>query len=139
MQAYPPAGLDYRSGITASLRALFVGEVQALLRPELSRIIDEALGALKQEERGVLEIRFLADRRLILDKIGALPEFGVTRERIRRRETQALRKLGHVQRREKFEDYFRQRRNELFKDLPPEYRDDYEAVLLNFVESLQGR
>ncbi|MBI2076493.1 MAG: hypothetical protein HYT72_04565 [Candidatus Aenigmarchaeota archaeon] len=135
MQVHPPAGLDYRSGITASLRGLFVGEVQSFLQPELRRIIDEALGTLNPEERRVLEARFLADR--TYSREGLRPEFGVTAERLRQREIKALRKLRHGPRREKFEEYFRQRRNELFASVPPEYRDDYEVVLLNSVESLQ--
>jgi RNA polymerase primary sigma factor len=63
--------------------------IQMILREE----IEEALGTLSDRERSVLELRFGLDddRPRTLDEVGK--GFGVTRERIRQIEANALRKL----------------------------------------------
>ena len=67
--------------------------------------IDEMLEALSEREREVLQYRFgLEDgRSYTLEEVGK--RFGVTRERIRRIEAKALRKLRHPSRSKKLRDF----------------------------------
>lgn len=72
-----------------------------MFREQLMR----ALGCLKPRERRVIELRFGLDdgRSRTLDEVGL--EFGVTRERIRQIERQALNKLRHPKRSRELIDY----------------------------------
>ena len=72
-----------------------------LLKEQLS----EVLGTLTDRERKVLELRFGLDdgRARTLEEVGK--EFNVTRERIRKIEAKALRKLRHPSRSRKLKDY----------------------------------
>jgi RNA polymerase primary sigma factor len=75
--------------------------VRSMFREELMNV----LATLSPRERRVIELRFgLPDgRSRTLDEVGA--EFGVTRERIRQIERQALNKLRHPSRSRKLIDY----------------------------------
>ncbi len=74
-------------------------------RELLKQQMADALKALTDREREVLELRFgLKDGRMYtLEEVGEM--FGVTRERIRQIEAKALRKLRHPQRSHKLRDY----------------------------------
>ena len=71
----------------------------------LKEQLDEVLGTLTEREQKVLTLRFgLEDGRArTLEEVGK--EFNVTRERIRRIEAKALRKLRHPSRSRKLKDY----------------------------------
>lgn len=70
--------------------------------------IEEALSSLTPREARVLQLRFgLTDGYAhTLEEVGK--KFGVTRERIRQIEHQAIRRLRHPTRRKKLEDYLRE-------------------------------
>ena len=67
--------------------------------------VANALGALTERERRVLQLRFGIDdgRSRTLEEIGR--DFGVTRERIRQIEAKALRKLRHPSRSKRLRDF----------------------------------
>jgi RNA polymerase primary sigma factor len=67
---------------------------ESILRDDLTRRLDAALESLPVREREVLRLRFGldGDEALTLEEAGA--RFGVTRERARQLEVQALRRLG---------------------------------------------
>jgi DNA-directed RNA polymerase sigma subunit (sigma70/sigma32) len=67
---------------------------QTIVRDDLSRRLDAALAGLPVRERDILRLRFGldGDESLTLEEVGT--RFGVTRERVRQLETQALRRLG---------------------------------------------
>jgi RNA polymerase primary sigma factor len=73
----------------------------SMLRQQLK----DALNSLTPRERRVIELRFGLDneRSFTLDEVGA--QFGLTRERIRQIECQALRKLRHPRRSRKLMEY----------------------------------
>ena len=63
-----------------------------IVADELAQALDVALARLDERERRVLELRYLSGPRT-LEAVGA--EFGITRERARQIEADALRKLRH--------------------------------------------
>ena len=67
--------------------------------------MDDVLRSITLRERRVLQLRFGLDdgRQRTLEEVGR--EFGVTRERIRQIEANALRKLRHPSRSKKLKDY----------------------------------
>ena len=67
--------------------------------------VANALGALTERERRVLQLRFGIDdgRSRTLEEVGR--DFGVTRERIRQIEAKALRKLRHPSRSKRLRDF----------------------------------
>jgi len=69
--------------------------------------VEDVLNTLTPRERRVLQLRFgLIDaHELTLQEVGQ--RLGVTRERIRQIETNALRKLRHPSRSEKLKDLWR--------------------------------
>ncbi|TCT21222.1 RNA polymerase primary sigma factor [Thiobaca trueperi] len=70
-----------------------------LERSELARCVEDALGGLKQREIDILRLRFglsTSGYQATLEEIGLM--FGVTRERIRQIEAQALARLRHPSR-----------------------------------------
>ncbi len=74
---------------------------QVLLRDQVRHV----LGSLSHRESRIIVLRFGLDdgRQRTLEEVGR--EFGVTRERIRQIEAQALRKLRHPSRSKKLRDY----------------------------------
>jgi RNA polymerase sigma factor (sigma-70 family) len=74
----------------------------AMLRDEVEHILD----TLTPRERRVIQLRFglIDGHQRTLEEVGK--RIGVTRERIRQVETQALRKLRHPSRSKKLRDYF---------------------------------
>ncbi len=81
--------------------------IDAVSRQLLKEQMKDVLTALSPREGRVLELRFgLKDgRRHTLEEVGR--KFGVTRERIRQIEAQALKKLRHPSRSRKLRDYLR--------------------------------
>jgi RNA polymerase primary sigma factor len=71
----------------------------------LKEQIEDVLGELTSRERRALQLRFGLDdgRRRTLEEVGA--ELGVTRERARQIEAEALRKLRHPRLSRKLRDY----------------------------------
>ena len=67
--------------------------------------LDEVLDTLSDREKKVLRLRFGLDgtKPMTLEEVGKV--FGVTRERIRQIEANAIRKLKHPSRRKKLQDY----------------------------------
>ncbi|MBQ6298346.1 MAG: sigma-70 family RNA polymerase sigma factor [Selenomonadaceae bacterium] len=67
--------------------------------------LDQVLNTLTERERDVLKLRYGLDdgRESTLEEVGKI--FGVTRERIRQIEAQALRKLRHPTRSKKLKDF----------------------------------
>ncbi len=67
--------------------------------------LEEVLDTLSDREKKVLKLRFGLDGRkpMTLEEVGKV--FGVTRERIRQIEANAIRKLKHPSRRKKLQDY----------------------------------
>ena len=112
-------GVDLRDYTLAALRAaiawvpqepfLFsasVAENIALARPDASREqIEHVLASLDGREQRVLRLRFGLDdgHARTLEEVGR--EFGLTRERIRQIEVQALRKLRHPSRSRKLREF----------------------------------
>lgn len=67
--------------------------------------LEEVLDTLSEREKKVLKLRFGLDSKkpMTLEEVGKV--FGVTRERIRQIEANAIRKLKHPSRRKKLQDY----------------------------------
>jgi RNA polymerase primary sigma factor len=67
--------------------------------------LEEVLDTLSDREKKVLKLRFgLGGKKpMTLEEVGKV--FGVTRERIRQIEANAIRKLKHPSRRKKLQDY----------------------------------
>ena len=79
--------------------------MDAAAREMLREQVQNALGALTDRERQVLELRFglMDDRDHTLEEVSSF--FNVTRERIRQIEAKALRKLRHPTRSKNLRDY----------------------------------
>ena len=79
--------------------------MDAAAREMLREQVQNALGALTERERQVLELRFglMDDRDHTLEEVSRF--FNVTRERIRQIEAKALRKLRHPTRSKNLRDY----------------------------------
>ena len=82
------------------------GPVDATSNAMLSEALTEILGTLTEREADVLRMRFgMYDGRThTLEEVGQI--FGVTRERIRQIENQAIRKLRHPSRAKKIKDFY---------------------------------
>jgi RNA polymerase primary sigma factor len=78
--------------------------MNAVLQHNIHEIVREILDSLKPNEARILRMRFGIDLSTdhTLEEIGQ--EFGVTRERIRQIEAEAMRKLRHPSRSEKLRD-----------------------------------
>jgi len=79
--------------------------IEQAMRDLLREQIQEALAALSERERQVLELRFgLLDGKVhTLEEVGRY--FDITRERVRQIETKALRKLRHPEHSRQLRDY----------------------------------
>ena len=82
-----------------------VSPPEAAMRAQLSTEVETVLDSLTPRERRVMQLRFgLLDGRLrTLEEIGN--RFGVSRERVRQMEAEALRKLRHPSRSKRLRDY----------------------------------
>ena len=83
----------------------FLNPYDATTRVLLKEQLDEILKTLNEREEMVLRYRYGLDdgSQKTLEEVGKI--FNVTRERIRQIEVKALRKLRHLSRRKKLEDY----------------------------------
>lgn len=109
-QAISPISLDKEIGEETTLREMIEDKetsspLQDSEKTLLGEKIKEVIGALSERERRILELRFgfLDGQRRTLEEIGE--EFGVTRERVRQIEAEALRKLRHPSRARKIKDF----------------------------------
>ena len=77
-----------------------------VIKTELKSKINEVLSTLREKEREIIIKRFGFDDGRIKTLEEVAQTYGVTRERIRQIEAKALRKLKHISRRKKLQDYF---------------------------------
>ncbi|HKQ63161.1 MAG TPA: RNA polymerase sigma factor RpoD/SigA [Candidatus Polarisedimenticolaceae bacterium] len=88
-----PSGAERETRRVEPLRAPEESAEQALIERESRDLLDTALAGLGERERAVLSLRFGLDgnRPHVLEELGA--RLGVSRERVRQIEAQALRRL----------------------------------------------